>query len=65
VFVGVLEGAFAICFHIALGVMVTRAVAARDVLHIAFNAIAVTAQRLGGVFAAEAVIGVGGVTTLL
>jgi uncharacterized membrane protein YhfC len=64
--IGALERAFAICLHVGLGVMVTRAVVHNKrawlliaiVVHIAANALTVIAQRFGGVWAAEATIAV-------
>lgn len=62
--VGALERVFAVCLHIGLGVMVTRAVVHGKRawlliaigVHIAANALTLIAQHFGGIWAAEAVI---------
>lgn len=72
VFVGVIERAFAICFHIALAVMVTYAaefgkrrwLIAAILAHIGLNAAALIGQHYGGVWAAEAVVAIAGIAAL-
>jgi uncharacterized membrane protein YhfC len=71
-YLGGIERAFAICLHIALGVLVTRAVefgqrrwlALAIVAHIAFNALAMIALRYGGVWAAEGALAIVAVAAL-